>query len=533
MPGPTTSEQQLVADRYLLQEPLGRGQMGTVRRARDTLVGRDVAVKTVELPSVLDVGEQAALRGKIVREARSAVGFSIPGAVRVFDVADHDGNPLIVMELVHALTLQQVVERDGPIEPQRAAGIALDVVEILAAAHDQDIVHRHVAPSNVMVPPHAPARLADFGITPYVNDPKLAALGVVGGSPHFFAPEQVSGRGSMAASDLWGLGATLYFALEGRTPFPLAADPRNVLKAIVETPHRPPRRTGDLTALVNDLLSKDPGARPGIEAVREQLAAVAKRPAPATPPGELPDKGGPLDPVVAISRMFSPDPNAPDAWEPLDLNTGAGHVPGMPLPPPWPLPHRRLRKTATVMCTLVILVLLALLVTNGGLGSRDIEQQQEAQGQAPVVATVPTNWNVYNDSVSGFAMSYPPDWSVTRFGSVTRFQDPTSAAYVQVHFDRPLVPNAAEATVGLERQRFPGGASGYHQLRITPTKFANSDAAIWEFTFDEGGQRRHEIDIVFNTSRLGFTLAFNAHEDAWSRFRPVFAGLTSSFSVPL
>jgi len=117
-----------------------------VWRAHDTLLQRDVAVKAIEIPAILDDGERAVLRAGVLREARAAARLNHPGPVTVFDVIEEDGRPLIVMELVRAPTLADLVDRHGPLAEQRAAAVALDVLNALGAAHGQAIIHRDVKP---------------------------------------------------------------------------------------------------------------------------------------------------------------------------------------------------------------------------------------------------------------------------------------------------------------------------------------------------------------------------------------------------
>ncbi|MDQ4132129.1 MAG: serine/threonine protein kinase, partial [Actinomycetota bacterium] len=263
----------LVYGRYARRQPLGRGGFGVVWRAHDTLLQRDVAIKEIELPGVLDPADVAALREKVLREARTAARLSHPGAVTVYDVIEEDGRPLIVMELVDAPTLADLVEREGPFSDRRAATIGLEVLDTLTAAHGRGIVHRDVKPANVMINPEGRVQLADFGIASIIDDPKVTSSGAVAGSPSYMAPEQAQSHGTGPATDLWGLGATLYFAVEGVAPFDKgAAIP--TLTAVVNEPPRAIERATILGPLIGDLLAKDPEARPDPGDVRRRLEEV-------------------------------------------------------------------------------------------------------------------------------------------------------------------------------------------------------------------------------------------------------------------
>ena len=264
----------LVDGRYEVREPLGRGGFGVVWRARDLLLERDVAVKEIRFPGVLDDTEQAQLREKVLREARAAARLNHPGAVTVFDVVEDDGRPVIVMELVEAPTLAQMVERHGPLSPAHAASIGLAVLETLAAAHAVGIVHRDVKPANVMVEESGRVRLADFGIAAILDDPKVTTSGAIAGSPCYMAPEQALNERVGPAADLWSLAATLYLAVEGEPPF----DKGSVIPtmtSIVQDPPRPYRRAGPLAPVLTDLLVKDPDRRLDAGALRARLQALA------------------------------------------------------------------------------------------------------------------------------------------------------------------------------------------------------------------------------------------------------------------
>src|SRR4051812_11318217 len=209
----------MVSDRYRLDRVIGRGGMAVVWEGEDVLLQRRVAVKEIEYPAALPDDEREALRHRTMREAQVVAGLSHRSVVTVYDVVEEDGHTFIVMELVDAPTLSEVVARDGPLLPERAADIALDVLGALETAHQRGIVHRDVKPGNVIVERGGRARLADFGIATVKDDPRLTASGMVLGSPAYMSPEQGQGGEAGPPSDLWSLGATLFFAVEGRSPF--------------------------------------------------------------------------------------------------------------------------------------------------------------------------------------------------------------------------------------------------------------------------------------------------------------------------
>src|SRR3954466_11529387 len=193
-----------VGDRYELLSRLGQGGMGTVWRAHDELLDRDVAVKEVLLPPEMSEAERDQRHARTIREARSAARLSHPGVVTVHDVVEHEGRPWIVMELVHAPSLQSVIEAGGPLAPLRVADLGRQVLAALRTAHAAGIVHRDVKPSNVLIADDR-AVVTDFGIAALEGDATLTGTGVLIGSPAYIAPERARGNDSGPSGDLWAL----------------------------------------------------------------------------------------------------------------------------------------------------------------------------------------------------------------------------------------------------------------------------------------------------------------------------------------
>jgi serine/threonine protein kinase len=250
----------VIADRYVLRAPLGRDGMGMVWRAHDTVLGRAVAIKEVELPPSLPGAERRALQARVMREARAAARLNHPGAVTLYDVVSDQGHTFIMMELVEAPTLADLVEAEGPLAPVRVGELGAQLAAVLEAAHRAGIVHRDVKPGNVMVPEDGGVKLADFGIAFLQGDPRLTTTGLVFGSPAYMAPEQARGEPSGPPADLWALGATLFYAVEGEPPFDKGAL-IPTLAAVVNEDPRPMRWAGPLAPVIAALLTKDPAPR--------------------------------------------------------------------------------------------------------------------------------------------------------------------------------------------------------------------------------------------------------------------------------
>jgi Protein kinase domain/Domain of unknown function (DUF4352) len=337
-----SADRRLVAGRYVLGGPLGRGGMGTVWRADDVLLGRQVAVKEVELPAGPAGAGRLALRERALREARAAARLNHPGVVTLHDVVEADGRLFLVMELVEAPTLRELVERSGPVGPAAAARVGLELVDALDAAHRAGIVHHDVKPANVMVTAGGRTKLADFGIASLQEDTQRTLTGAVGvggaadrtmtaafGSLPYVAPEQARGERAGPSADLWALGTTLWFAVEGVAPFERAS-PAATLGAILHDPPGHPARAGRLGPVLLALLVKDPGRRPPAAAVRRMLEPLAR---------------GALDPTAPVPHPGGTDPTPahPSLPVPVTGGTGTARLPAgafptevmdVPAPPP-------------------------------------------------------------------------------------------------------------------------------------------------------------------------------------------------------
>ncbi len=269
-----TGSGRVVAGRYELLDSVGHGAMGTVWRARDLRLDREVAVKEVRVPGPMTYQDRNVLRERSLREARVAARLSHPGVVTVHDVIEADGTPWIIMELVPSRSLAQVLAEDGPLPPARAAMMGMTLLEALGSAHAAGVVHRDVKPGNILVTPEGRAVLTDFGIATLHGDPGLTQAGMVMGTPGFCAPERIRGEPASPASDLWSLGATLYAAVEGRGPFEGQGSAMAVLANIVHGDPPPAKSAGPLEPVITALMKRDPAARPDAITARRLLAAA-------------------------------------------------------------------------------------------------------------------------------------------------------------------------------------------------------------------------------------------------------------------
>ncbi|MGW7198634.1 serine/threonine-protein kinase [Streptomyces chryseus] len=321
-----TGENERLAGRYRVVAQLGRGGMGVVWRAVDEVLGREVAVKELRTYNDASAPELADLRIRMQREARAAARVRHPGVIAVHDVAEHDGRPVIVMELVDGPSLDDVLGERGLLDPREAASIGAKVLEALSAAHQAGVLHRDVKPGNVLIE-RAGGRvvLTDFGIAA-MDDPgdgsttHLTRSGELVGSLDYLAPERAQGHEPGPASDVWALGATLYAAVEGGSPFRRTST-WSTLTAIVAEPLPEPRRSGPLGPVLQQLMAKDPAQRPDARQAARLLAAVAAGEDTTALAGGVPVGGAPREETVRDVL-----PHRPEGFGPV--------TPGPPAPPP-------------------------------------------------------------------------------------------------------------------------------------------------------------------------------------------------------
>ncbi|MFF9629173.1 serine/threonine-protein kinase [Streptomyces fradiae] len=282
----------LVDGRFELVSRLGSGGMGTVWRARDVALDREVALKEVRPPDpaveAASPGLAAQLRARAVREARALARLSNPHVVTIHHIVEPaDGShPWIVMELVEGSSVHERLAR-GPMPVPEVTRLGLEILSALRAAHAAGIHHRDVKPANVLLRPDGAAVLTDFGIAALSESTsRLTSTGDLIGSPEFIAPERVRGEEGNPASDLWSLGMLLYVAAEGHHPFRRATSLATVV-AVLDDPIPPPVRSGALGPVLDRLLVRDPALRPDGAELERLLREAAAR--PGTAPYDAPD----------------------------------------------------------------------------------------------------------------------------------------------------------------------------------------------------------------------------------------------------
>ncbi|MEU4980267.1 serine/threonine-protein kinase [Streptomyces sp. NPDC021969] len=343
---PDSGAGRLIAGRYRLIAKLGHGGMGTVWRAKDETVDREVAVKEPRVPDHLPERERDNAFERMRREARAAARLDHPAVVDVHDVAVVDDQPWIVMELVRGRSLGDALQ-EGTLSAREAARIGLEVLGALEAAHAAGVLHRDVKPDNVLLGRYDRVVLTDFGIAQIEGETSLTDTGGFVGSPEYIAPERVLGQRPGPASDLWSLGVVLYAATEGVSPFRRSNTPATLQSVLNATPAPPASAQGPLAEVITGLLAKDPARRPDAARVRALLDAAANPPAPQ--PTQVVRLDGPEEPGAAPASRWSVRLGR-NVWITLGAVVVAAAVASYlvvadpfagPLPDGWKTPHEK------------------------------------------------------------------------------------------------------------------------------------------------------------------------------------------------
>jgi hypothetical protein len=335
------SGRRVVDGRFELRARLGGGGMGTVWRAHDLVLHRDVAVKEVRPAdpdlAEYDPGSARMLRERVLREARALARVGHPNVVTIHHIVDPgaDSYPWIVMELVDGGSLADRLAR-APLAPAEAARIGKGVLDALRAAHAAGVQHRDVKPANVLLRTDGRPVLTDFGIAAVRDSTALTATGSLIGTADYMAPERVRGDPGGPAADLWSLAMMLYVAVEGRHPLRRGTTPAT-LAAVLHEDVPPPERAGPLAPVLERVLVRDPAARPDAGTLERMLAAA--------------EEAGGTEATATSYPLAPPRPPGPDAVAPAP-----GTVP----------PGPATRRTGRLRRTLPVAVLTAAVLAGGG-----------------------------------------------------------------------------------------------------------------------------------------------------------------------
>ncbi|MDX2816002.1 serine/threonine-protein kinase [Streptomyces sp. PA03-5A] len=533
----------LVAGRYRLVERIGRGGMGTVWRAEDELLGRAVAVKRLHQPQPhLQDDELETLFERTRREARSAARISHPNVVVVHDVVDDEGLPTIVMEYVPSTTLGDLLKERGPVAPGEAARIGRGMVAALRAAHAAGVLHRDVKPGNVLLSASGRVVLTDFGIAQASGTSTLTRTGELIGSIDFLAPERLTGGAPGPEADLWALGATLFQAVEGRSPF--RRDTAIETAYAIATDEVPVAgRAGPLAPVIAGLLVREPERRlSAAEAERVLRASAAE-----TETASVPRESLTLLHTAPTAVVRPPAPAAQPAPSP------APTVPsGVPVPPPAPERRRR-----TGVRVLVAVALAAALAGGGFYAAEHFGSAGGAQGDgarpshsatssppspsspsspAPSVpgpSPVPAGYHLAEEPDRGFSVPVPDGWTrkVSDDGQQVIYVDPTGLAGMRIGTLDYAANDPLEHFEEEEQQTIPK-LPGYERLRMQSTRWRERPAAIWEFSFEGKARDFRAIDLGFGEpGEREFAVYLSAPTAQWGDFRPVFDNAVAGLVV--
>ncbi|GHF18433.1 serine/threonine protein kinase [Amycolatopsis deserti] len=373
--------------------------MGVVWRAVDERLERSVAVKQILAQPGMSEAERNSMRQRAMREAKNAARFQHPNAIVVFDIAEHGGDPCLVMEYLPSRSLSAVIAEQGTLPLAEVARIGHQVASALVVAHRAGIVHRDIKPANILIDENGTAKITDFGISRAAGDLTLTQTGLIGGTPAYLAPELARGSDPAPASDVFSLGATLYHALEGQPPYGNSSNQLALLYTAANGQVIPPRSSGKATALLMSLLRVEPEERPTMLEARDRLAALAN--------GEKDTKGGTMvsPPLFSSGRQpaavpaEAPAPAERPPWQRTGAATAAPPAPPQrsprnptaafippPKPPQQAKPSPLKRKGVLIgsaVAVVAVLVVVLLVALNGGDTANGGTSQANVGGPTP------------------------------------------------------------------------------------------------------------------------------------------------------
>lgn len=360
-----------LANRYLLVSRIATGGMGEVWRARDQLLGREVAIKLLRS----HVSSDPTFRSRFRNEARITAGLAAPGIAQVFDYGEQADLAYLVMELVPGEPLSAILGRNGALGPEVALDVLHQTAKALHTAHTAGIIHRDIKPGNLLVTYDGVIKVTDFGIARALEAAPVTQTGTVLGTAQYVSPEQAQGAPLTPATDLYSLGVVAYECLAGRAPFQAETQVAIALQHLNEAP--PPLGVdvpAQVRELVMALLSKDPARRPGSAldladrayVLRESLVSLEERA----------DLSMYTDPAgFRVREPYAQDEGVERTTD--DLSEGPATTRQEP--------HRRRRGRRTV-----VLFATAASVAAVGLGAIAIAQGQERSGPPEVAEPTQT-----------------------------------------------------------------------------------------------------------------------------------------------
>ncbi|MEO6445484.1 MAG: serine/threonine-protein kinase [Gemmatimonadaceae bacterium] len=296
--------------KYQILNLVGEGAMGTVYRARDPVLNRNVAVKVMSDAIARD-GE---LRDRFMREAQAAGSLQHPNVVTIYDFGEFEGHLFIAMEYVEGVDLEQIIAEKRLISLDERLGIIVDVLVGLSYAHKHGVVHRDIKPANIRVNEEGRAKIMDFGIA-HLDNAKMTRTGVMMGTPNYMAPEQVTGDRITAATDIFSVGAVLYEMLTGGKAFAGESLHSVLFKVVSEEPRPLEVVAPALPALLTDVLRRALAKNPA-DRYQEAIAMASDLNGVRALAANTPSKSATLSLSTTLSRKAAPVVATPGAAAP-------------------------------------------------------------------------------------------------------------------------------------------------------------------------------------------------------------------------
>ncbi|MEV4948158.1 protein kinase [Streptomyces sp. NPDC053755] len=546
----------MLAGRYRLGETIGRGGMGKVWRAHDEVLHRIVAVKELTAGRFVAEADRLVLHARTQKEARAAARITHPGVVTVHDVLEHDARPWIVMQYVDGPSLADAAKETGTIEAREAARIGLHVLGALRAAHAAGVLHRDVKPGNVLLARDGRVLLTDFGIAAIEGDSTITRTGELVGSIDYLAPERVRGGDPGPASDLWSLGATLYTAVEGTSPF-RRTSPISTMQAVVTEEPAPPAKAGALAPVIVALLRKDPAHRPRAdEAERMLLDAMEGRPSQAAQAYVPTQRVGREELTAATTALpVSPPPAEPESAHqsppglrprpahPSRPGPGAGSTSTLPdVPLTAPARSRGRWRTAVLAAVLAGLVaggavFAAMNYSAGGEADRGRRAaEQSATSVAPAKNGIPAGWHRVEDP-EGFSLLVPKGWKRQTDGDQIDYTPDNGRHRIRISVDdSPDFENPYAHVQSLEndvRDRLPD----YRKILLKQNTYRDQvRSCLWEFTWTERknfpGPRRAIDQFYYADDGTEYAIYMSSPVDSWETTRQQFDIVLKHWRAP-
>ena len=486
--------------RYEIRHPIGEGAFSRTFLARDSVLQRDVALKVLRR----EHQGNDEFSARFDREAQAAALVSHPNVVPVFDFGREQNLPYIVMQYIDGRTLREFDRDEGPLTIEEVVGVGRQVLEGLAAIHDQGIVHRDIKPQNVLLDQRMVARLTDFGVAFLANDVTLTETGTTIGTAAYMAPEQATGQSVGPEADLYSVGVMLYELLTRRLPF-RGENPVQVLyRHVSDIPDRPRDLDSqipiELEAVVLRSLAKVPADRyPDARSMRDALT----RQRGSLPPVDLPDTVRP-----APRRFATPEPATTPVLSP-SAPTRRTRTATTGNPP------RRIRRSRLlpVLFAIVLLAMAAVVFAMQGLGGNGdngnpsgaaptaTEAQVPAAAIAETATESPTNTGDVEETPLPTATDEPPEPTFTPEPEPTATDPPdTGGSAPSVSFNTPFPASSLPSDwaqgnlASFSRDDFAGGGAYRREDGVLYDRPAahlyarNTDYSITTVNFEVSGQ---------------------------------------------